>query len=177
MAEKQGAATRSGAVRRDALGIHQRELGAVIDLLGLAVVPLEPPGHLKSRVLASLENRSPAEVEVRPVVSLFRSDHFPWVEGPAPGVRMKSVFLDPVARSHCRMIEIAPGASFPDHAHEGLEETLVLRGSVSVAGRVLREGDYCRSEKGTQDWDIVSSEGALLFVTTWSTAQESRPAR
>jgi hypothetical protein len=33
-----------------------------------------------------------------------------------------------------------------------------------VNGKLLRAGDYCRSEPGTSDQDIYSAEGALYLA-------------
>jgi hypothetical protein len=58
------------------------------------------------------------------------------------------------------MVVAKPGDPF-------LEELFVLEGSAVVNGKLLRAGDYCRSEPGTSDQDIYSAEGAhsLAFLT------------
>ncbi len=57
-----------------------------------------------------------------------------------------------------------PGAKFPDHRHDFLEEIFVLEGSAWLSGQLLRAGDYCRSEPGTEDYAISTVEGATFVV-------------
>ena len=153
---------------------EQVEMEAAIAMLGLAVSPTRPPARVKERLMRSLPgiraaygsppvSRGP--IEVRPGVSLVRTEFLPWGEHPSPGVRVKEVRSDPVSGSRCFLLELGPGSVFPDHEHEVVEELFVVRGSFSVAGQILRTGDFCRSELGTRDWDITSEEGALLLVT------------
>ena len=45
-----------------------------------------------------------------------------------------------------------------------MEELYVLEGSAVVNGKLLRAGDYCRSEPGTSDQDVYSAEGTLYLA-------------
>ncbi|MDQ2980363.1 MAG: cupin domain-containing protein [Acidobacteriota bacterium] len=157
---------------------------AAIALVGLAASPVRPPARVKERLLRSLrgtdDGRSGGPIEVRPGICLVRTDFLPWGQHPSPGVRIKEVLSDPASQTRSFLIELGPGSVFPDHEHGGVEELFVFRGSFSVAGQVLRTGDFCRSEPGTRDWDIRSEEGALLLVTVGpprSSASDSVPDR
>ena len=157
---------------RDALQAERLEHERAIGLMGLAAGPVFPPAHLKERVLRSLpsgnnglEPLSAGPVEIRPGISLVRSNLLPWGDHPSPGVRIKEVLSDPSSGSRCLLIELDAGSVYPDHEHDVVEELFVIRGSFSVAGKVLRSGDFCRSEPGTKDWNITSEEGALLLVS------------
>jgi anti-sigma factor ChrR (cupin superfamily) len=57
-----------------------------------------------------------------------------------------------------------PGSQYPDHSHSFVEEIFVLEGSLSVGGQVLRAGDYCRSEPGTADQGLFTTEGVVFLV-------------
>ncbi|MEP6800753.1 MAG: cupin domain-containing protein [Acidobacteriota bacterium] len=167
----------------DGIESERRDVEAAIALIGLAVAPVRPPGRLRDRVIGSLvEDGSgtagpmpvpvplplPLPLEVRPGISLVRSSLLPWGE-PSEGVRLKNFWPDSSSEARSFLLELLPGSVFPDHDHNALEEVFVLRGSFSVAGQVLREGDFCRSEPGTRDWNISSEEGALLLVRLGST--------
>lgn len=163
----------------DGIESERRDVEAAIALIGLAAAPVRPSARLRDRVMGSLvENeadpgsRSSGPMEVRRGISLVRSGLLPWGEHSA-GVRLKNFWPASNAEGRSFLLELLPGSVFPDHQHDALEEVFVLRGSFSVAGQVLREGDFCRSEAGTEDWDISSEEGALLFVRLGPT----RPAR
>ncbi|MDQ2869138.1 MAG: cupin domain-containing protein [Acidobacteriota bacterium] len=151
---------------------YDQEMEASFALLALAAIPVPPPAGVRQRLLSAVrerhERRGPgaldARQEVRPGVSLVRTRFLPWEEHPSPGVRIKNVSTDPITGSPCLLVELAPGSVFPDHDHAGVEKVFIVRGSVSVAGRLLQTGDFCRSDPGTSDWDITTDEGALLLV-------------
>lgn len=63
-----------------------------------------------------------------------------------------------------RLVRFAPGLRYPTHRHGGTEELFVLSGSVVVNGLVLRAGDYCRSEAGTEERGSYSDEGATAII-------------
>ena len=155
----------------DGIESERMDVEAAIAMIGLAAGPARPPARLRVLVMGSLLEHGdggglPAAagpVEVRPGISLVRSGLLPWGEHSA-GVRTKDFWPDPTSGARCFLLELLPGSVFPDHEHNALEEVFVLRGSFSVAGEVLRTGDFCRSEPGTRDWDISSEEGALLLV-------------
>ncbi|MEP6767720.1 MAG: cupin domain-containing protein [Acidobacteriota bacterium] len=157
----------------DAMQFEQLEMAAAIAMLGLSTSPVQPPARVKKRLMDSVRGMheesgtpsSDAINQVRPGVSLLRTRVLPWAQHSSPGVRIKDVSADPISGARCLLLELSPGSVFPDHEHEGVEEVFVVRGSFSVAGQVVRTGDFCRSEPGTRDWDITSEEGALLLVT------------
>ncbi len=165
----------------DGIESERMDVEAAIAMIGLAAAPVRPPARLRERVIGPLQKKNeaggapsaagPAPAEVRPGISLVRSALLPWGEH-SEGVRLKNFWPDSTSEARCFLLELLPGSVFPDHEHNALEEVFVLRGSFSVAGQVLREGDFCRSEPGTRDWDISSEEGALLYVRLGST----RPA-
>ena len=131
--------------------------------LGLAAVAAAPDG-LRARVLAGVANAPQISTSPRAGVTLVRTDVSDWKDGPAPGVRYKEIHRDADRRSRSILYCMEPGSKFPDHRHDFLEEILVLEGSAWLSGQLLRAGDYCRSEPGTEDYAISTVEGATFVV-------------
>lgn len=126
----------------------------------LADVPaVEPSAGLKDRLLAALPPADPpglsfdlaADATFRP----FRR----------PGVSVRLLHLDEPARRFTCLLRLEPGASLGEHSHDGAEECLVLEGTLEVAGRTLRPGDYQRAEPGSPHAEQRSPGGCLLFLT------------
>jgi redox-sensitive bicupin YhaK (pirin superfamily) len=61
------------------------------------------------------------------------------------------------------IVRYAPGAGFPNHAHPGGEEILVLSGTFSEGDAHHGPGMYLRNPPGSRH-QPASAEGALLFV-------------
>ncbi|MCA1582304.1 MAG: cupin domain-containing protein [Acidobacteria bacterium] len=162
---------------------EQLDLESAVARLGLATAPVQPPARVKERLLSSMRaegegkpSPAPDAIEVvRSGVSLIRTDFLPWTDHSSPGVRVKVVSTDPVSGTRCLLLQLGPGSVFPDHEHSGVEEVFVVSGSFSVAGQILRTGDFCRSEPGTKDWDITTEKGALLLVTLGSERSAEPP--
>ncbi len=95
-----------------------------------------------------------------------------WFALPFPGVRMKQLSVDGARDVMQMLVEIAPGARFPDHEHVLAEEGLVLSGDVQSGGRLLRAGDYYHAGAGTRHTDVVSPGGCVALlsfsVTGWN---------
>lgn len=97
---------------------------------------------------------------------ILRGGEMDWRESGVPGVRLRNLFAD---REHNRLtllIKMDPGAVFPDHGHPGVEECMVLEGDLSIAGTVLRGGDYLRTPAGATHGEPRTEGGCLLLVTT-----------
>ncbi len=101
-----------------------------------------------------------------------------WSSGKVPGVRFKTLSIDETRDVVMLLMEMAPGARFPDHAHTaGGDEGLVISGDVITGGRLMRAGDYYFAAEGTTQGETVSPSGctALLSLTArawkqWRTA-------
>jgi quercetin dioxygenase-like cupin family protein len=64
------------------------------------------------------------------------------------------------------LIEMAPGARFPDHVHDaGGDEGIVISGDVITRGRLMRAGDYYFAAEGTAHLDTVSPSGCTALVS------------
>lgn len=93
-----------------------------------------------------------------------------WITLPFPGIRVKQLSADTQRDVLQLLIEIAPGARFPDHDHTVGDEGIVLSGDVLTGGRLLRAGDYYHAGPGTKHTDIVSPSGCTALVTMPVTA-------
>jgi ChrR Cupin-like domain len=93
-----------------------------------------------------------------------------WFTLPFSGVRMKKLSADPKRDVIQLLIEIAPGARFPDHDHSAGDEGIVLSGDVLTGGRLMRAGDYYHAGPGTKHTDILSPSGCTALVSTTLTA-------
>jgi anti-sigma factor ChrR (cupin superfamily) len=57
-----------------------------------------------------------------------------------------------------------PGARYPAHHHSAPEECFVIRGSVTIGGRLLRAGDFHHADGGSDHGDITTTEGAEVLL-------------
>ena len=136
---------------------------AVAEGLGLSAASPAPTG-LRDRVLAAVREmpERPATM-LRPGVLLVRTPAAEWKTA-FPGVHYKDIHRDAARRSRSILFRMEPGSTFPAHSHTYVEELYVLEGSAVVNGKLLRAGDYCRSEPGTADQDVYSAEGTLYLA-------------
>ena len=89
----------------------------------------------------------------------------PWKETDWPGVRL--AFLETREDGSARVvIEMAPGASYPAHRHQGVEEVFVIRGSYSDAAGEYCAGEFHRFQAGSAHHPVAGAEGAVLLA--WS---------
>jgi anti-sigma factor ChrR (cupin superfamily) len=89
-----------------------------------------------------------------------------WRTTKAPGVRFKTLSVDERRDTVMLLVEIAPGAKFPDHLHDaGGDEGIVLSGDVVNGGRLMHAGDYYHAAEGTAHTDIVSPSGCTAMVS------------
>jgi anti-sigma factor ChrR (cupin superfamily) len=124
-----------------------------------------PPPDLRQRVLKAVR-RSP---QVPGVVLNFaglllsRSDEMPW-EDFAPGIFQRRLFRDATRQYATTLIRMEPGARYPSHRHEDVEELFILSGDLRVAGVIMHSGDYCRAEPGSRHPDTHSVGGCTLLM-------------
>ncbi len=75
----------------------------------------------------------------------------------------KLLYEDAARGERTLLMKVDPGASFPLHAHEEIEQIYVLSGSFFDQERVLRAGDYACRAPGAQH-TAGSDEGAVLLL-------------
>jgi anti-sigma factor ChrR (cupin superfamily) len=114
-----------------------------------------PPPHLRQALLAKL--REPANYTIA-------ADEGEWLDAGLPGVRMRILALDRHRGVVTMIISARPGARYPAHHHSGPEECYVIRGSVTIGGRVLRAGDFHHAEGDTEHGEISTEEGVEVLL-------------
>ncbi|OLU34888.1 anti-sigma factor [Pseudomonas sp. PA15(2017)] len=101
---------------------------------------------------------------------------YQWVASPQAGV--ERVMLDRLGGERARatsIVRYAPESYFPQHAHPGGEEILVLSGTFSEGDEHCPAGYYLRNPPGSVH-QPSSREGAVIFVKLWQmkTDQQAR---
>jgi hypothetical protein len=146
-------------------------LDAAAAKLALAApVAAAPAPRVKELLLARIRaSRAPATAAA-PAGWRFESATAAdgWRATRLPGVRFKTLSIDEPRDVVQVLIEMAPGAQFPDHVHTaGAEEGLVISGDVMTGGRLMRAGDYYFAAEGSAQGSTVSPSGctALLSLT------------
>lgn len=140
---------------------------AMLNDVAAADVPPALRERMKARVLARITAPepppAPAVAPGKPgFVDVLASA--PW-QSLAPGVEVKVLFEDAVSRSW--MVRLQPGAALPAHDHaEGLEECLVLEGSVWLGDTLFSAGDYQMAGQGTRHAVVRSERGCVMFIRT-----------
>ncbi len=143
-------------------------LGAEIAALAWAAPDAGAPSPaVKERVLARIRAGT-ARGAATPAGWRFESADAAapgWRTTKAPGVRFKTLSVDERRDTVMLLVEMAPGARFPDHLHEaGGDEGVVLSGDVVNGGRLMRAGEYYHAAEGTAHTDTVSPSGCTALV-------------
>jgi hypothetical protein len=87
-----------------------------------------------------------------------------WEEA-APGISCKVLSMDEEQNRVTMLVRLSPGAEYPPHIHDGVEELYMLEGELLVNDRKLYAGDYLKSEPGTADrrvWSATGCTGVLM---------------
>lgn len=88
-----------------------------------------------------------------------------------PGVRFKTLSVDDARDVVMLLVEMQPGARFPDHPHAGgAEEGLLVSGDVEMDGRMMRPGDYYHADAGTTHVNITSPSGCTALLSLRASA-------
>jgi quercetin dioxygenase-like cupin family protein len=145
--------------RLEALTPEQRsEVARLYDAataVAMSLPPIEPPAHVRERVLAAA--RKPTRYTV------WAADAA-WIDTGVPGVRARILAVDKTRSLVTLVIRAAPGAVYPSHKHHGPEECFVISGSVVIDGRVLRAGDFHHADEDSEHGEITTTEGAEVLV-------------
>lgn len=145
---------------------------AVWEALALSVPGVEPRPSVRERLLARVRaeaNPSPPPegfFRIRPGVTGVRTSTAAWTASPIPGIEYKRIARDPERGTQTQLVRFAPGARYPRHRHAGTEEIFLLEGTVQVNGVLLRAGDYCRSDPGTEELGTYSETGGLALIVS-----------
>ena len=87
-----------------------------------------------------------------------------WKPTDYPGID-RSLFRNNDTGGRSSVVRLKQGSRFPQHAHRGTEEVLILEGRVTIGGEVLDAGDYLFTTAG-EEHDVVAVSDALIFVSS-----------
>ncbi|MGE3312079.1 MAG: cupin domain-containing protein [Limisphaerales bacterium] len=105
----------------------------------------------------------------------FNPREMPWRQGPLPGVRFKVLSTGPDQSHAILEVELAPGASYPEHEHLGPEDMYVLTGDLQTEGMSLRPGDSFHADAGTSHDGLRSVNGCTALLIVSRAAFEAMP--
>lgn len=126
----------------------------------------KPAARIKQALLARIRTEGKI-VPAAPAGWRFESAKSPegWLAA-MPGIRFKPLSVDSVRDVALVLVELAPGAQFPDHPHEGCaEEFLILSGDILSGGRTLTAGDYYYAAENTEHTNVVSPSGCTALLS------------
>ncbi len=128
-------------------------------LIGYTVDPLDPDPSLKQRIW----NRIEQDPTPPAVMEALRAQNWIWQPHPVAGVEIAPLSVDPSSKELISLFRADGPTDYPRHRHVGPEEILVLRGDLQVGDLDLREGDFIRSDIGSQH-PHATRQGCLCLV-------------
>ena len=137
------------------------------DDLELALAELVSAGasHPRPEVKARLMARLRADEPELPVgFAVTRAAEQEWRPHPVPGIRMKVLSLNQERGYATLLLDVAPGARFPPHHHEGAEECYVVSGTVLTCGRRLGPGDFIHADAHTDHGELWTDVGCQVLL-------------
>jgi putative transcriptional regulator len=161
---------------RAALAAYEEIAGACLD----AIEPEPCPADALSRALAALEGESAPPPSARLAAVLAPSvldgivlpaalsglaiEPRRWI---APGVYARRVAVPGAGAARVALLELAPGVAIPEHGHEGMEMTLVLRGAYSDALGRCAAGDVTEADEEVSHGPRVEADAACVCLVAF----------
>ena len=157
---------------------------AAAALAWAAPVEAAPSPQVRARLLARVR-ADKATASPAPVRPGWRFASAQTAEGwreTFPGVRFKTLSVDDERDVVMLLVEMKPGARFPDHPHDDAgDEGLVISGDLVMDGHMMRAGDYYHADRGTDHVNIVSPSGCTamlsLRASVWRKWRQTMVAR
>ena len=87
-----------------------------------------------------------------------------WLPTDCPGIE-RSLFRNNETGGRSSVVRLVQGSRFPQHAHHGTEEVVVLSGLVSIGGVSLSTGDYLFTSPG-EEHDVAALADSVIFVSS-----------
>jgi anti-sigma factor ChrR (cupin superfamily) len=159
-----------------------RELVAFVAMneaerLTAALPESQPPPRVKEKLMQQIASLSEVASEVAPHAAevplpeqspaslILRAGEGRW-HTILPGVEVKRLFVDPVAKTVTSLVRVAAGAIYPAHFHVGVEHLYVLDGDIVFEDHTLSSGDYEVRYAYTKHSAATTApgEGCLLLV-------------
>lgn len=131
----------------------------------LGFLTARPSPLTREALLARIAEPASADVPPPPKPALItvRADEGEW-RTIGEGLRRKLLYKDEASQLRTVLLEMAPGATYPEHLHCETEQCLVLSGEVRDSGRVLRTGDFQCLPCGSNHEPSHTEEGCLLLI-------------
>jgi quercetin dioxygenase-like cupin family protein len=152
----------------------QRELESLRPVLNQFVSwptdVLRPTTSLQGRLALRIAEGS----ESQPVLPPAQRWSEPEWKQVAPGIECKLLATDSERHRVSMLVRLAPGASYPAHAHAAEEELHLLDGELWIDERKLFPGDYNYGAPGAGDERVWSETGCTCVLVT-STKDELLP--
>ena len=131
---------------------------AITDVMLEALAPVTPPAALRARVLARVAKTH----TVPDFITLRDSDGWRVL---APGLEYKLLAYSELTDNKSFLLRAAPGSEFPEHAHEGDEECIVLEGEFTMGDLTLHAGDFHFAARGSHHPNAYTRNGALVYLS------------
>ncbi len=154
------------------------ETGALAEPGGAILAALAPeavPEDLFLRIRAALPGPAAETLPLPPAVSrlLPPPDQRVWRGVLKRGIRFLQVLEGQVQGAAVYLLHLQSGAVFPHHAHEGMEDAVLLAGGAVDGVLELEAGDWRHMEPGSEHapqarpdeecWLLVRLEGSVAF--------------
>ena len=123
---------------------------------------LRPTTSLQAR----LALRIAEETGKKPVLPPAQRWSEPDWEQVAPGIECKLLATDAERHRVSMLVRLAPGASYPAHTHEHVEELHLLEGELWIDERKLFPGNYNYGPPGAGDERVWSETGCTCLLVT-----------
>jgi quercetin dioxygenase-like cupin family protein len=123
---------------------------------------LRPTTPLQARLALRIAEETGKQPVLPPAQGWCESD---W-EQVAPGIECKLLATDTERHRVSMLVRLAPGASYPAHAHAGDEELHLLDGELWIDERKLLPGDYNYGAPGARDERVWSETGCTCVLVT-----------
>jgi putative transcriptional regulator len=150
----------------------------VADIADVAAVAddVAPPPGLRAALLASIAGpwwapfvrRASAllDLDVDAMKALFQSidDGERWMPGAVDGLSLFHIDGGPAVEGAITgFVRLAPGATFPEHTHQGFEDALILQGSFIHDGVELKAGMEAPMSPSSSHVVVAGPEGCVYL--------------
>ena len=130
-----------------------------------ALPDVNPHPRVRERVLANLNGNRRTQLEQPlPGVFVMRRSQQKWRKTPYEGVEYKILYVDNETKNVTSLLKLQPGAAYPAHHHAGVEQCLVLEGTVRIGQIMLESGDFEYANAGTEHAVVQSDTGCVLML-------------
>lgn len=146
---------------------HPEEAASIIAYSKLLDTVATELDDVVPAIADNVRDRVLSIADSKPISQVVRANGGQWVESGVPGIQFKMLFQDADTKKMTVLARIGAGGRMPAHRHQGLEECLVLEGSLWTDGVLLHAGDYIVTQDQTVHEDTWSETGALVLLKTY----------